>query len=68
MGLTMDLESLLVRRHKCEKCGRVYQCLECQAATEKIRAYNLNDIALYSLNHMPKPNNAHKLWLCENCE
>lgn len=69
MGLTERWESKLVRQHKCEDCGKVYQCSHCQKAMEKKRKYNLNDVALYAVSHKPKDETKQSRipWLCEIC-
>jgi transcription elongation factor Elf1 len=75
MALTWDTvaqTTALIRRHKCQYCNVVFQCLPCQREMEAaIRQNNKGRYAtqdlLYSPEHNPRNAEWKKIFVCPKC-
>lgn len=59
-----------LRRHKCEVCGSIFDCLECLEAMLENNQRDTWNASLYSKDHEPVHGNRdtpNKPWLCERC-
>ena len=60
-----------IRRHKCELCNKIYDCIECLETMLEINSDSETwHVSLYSKDHEPLKGNRKdplKPWICENC-